>query len=100
MRGEVAMPNGEETPLSCARCSAVWQKCGATNCWSGASDSAPPKPGNCPAEPHADIIAAAATTFKGDSGDARLARVAARVEGLCYQKIEGSDAINARWTRV
>jgi len=26
--------------------------------------------------------------------------VAARVEGLCYQPIPGSDAVNARWTRV
>jgi uncharacterized metal-binding protein len=94
------MPNGEETPLSCARCSAVWQKCGATNCWSGNPDTAPPKPGNCPSEPHADIIAAAVATFKGDSEDARLARVAARVEGLCYQPVPGSDAVNARWTRV
>ncbi len=27
-------------------------------------------------------------------------RVAAKVEGLCYQPIPGSDAVNARWTRV
>ena len=94
------MPNGDETPLSCARCSAVWQKCGATNCWSGNSETAPAKPGNCPAERHGDIIAEAAATFKGKSEDARLARVAARVEGLCYQKVAGSDAVNARWTRV
>jgi uncharacterized metal-binding protein len=26
--------------------------------------------------------------------------VAARVEGLCYQPVPGSDAVNARWTRV
>jgi len=31
---------------------------------------------------------------------ARLAQVAAVVEGLCYQPIPGSDAVNARWTRV
>ena len=29
-----------------------------------------------------------------------MASVAAKVEGLCYQPIPGSDAINARWTRV
>jgi len=32
--------------------------------------------------------------------DARIAFVAARVEGLCYQPVPGSDAVNARWTRV
>jgi uncharacterized metal-binding protein len=26
--------------------------------------------------------------------------VAAKVEGLCYQRVPGSDAVNARWTRV
>jgi uncharacterized metal-binding protein len=94
------MPSGDETPLSCARCSAVWQKCGATNCWSGNAETAPAKPGNCPSELHGDIIAEAMATFKGDNEDARLARVAARVEGLCYQPVPGSDAVNARWTRV
>ena len=29
-----------------------------------------------------------------------MASVAAKVEGLCYQPIPGSDAINARWTRI
>ena len=38
--------------------------------------------------------------YKGDSADARMAQVAAKVEGLCYQPVPGSDAINARWTRV
>jgi uncharacterized metal-binding protein len=38
--------------------------------------------------------------YRGDSGDAKMAKVAAQVEGLCYQPIPGSDAINARWTRV
>jgi hypothetical protein len=94
------MANGDETPLSCSKCSAVWQKCGTTNCWSGNPDTAPPKPGNCPAERYDEIIADAAALFKGESEDARLARIAARVEGLCYQRVPGSDAINARWTRV
>ena len=31
--------------------------------------------------------------------DARIARVAARVEGLCYERAEGG-AVHARWTRV
>ena len=38
--------------------------------------------------------------YKGDSEDAKMARVAAKVEGLCYQPIPGSEALNARWTRV
>ena len=38
--------------------------------------------------------------YHGDSEDAKIAFTAARVEGLCYQRTPGSDAINARWTRV
>ncbi len=94
------MANGDETPLSCSKCSAVWQKYGATNCWSGNPATAPPKPGECPSERFDDIIATAFEEYRGDDEDARLARVAARVEGLCYQKAPGSDAVNARWTRV
>ena len=94
------MADAEETPPSCSKCSAVWQKCGATNCWSGNPDTAPPKPGNCPSEAYGDIISASFREYAGDGEDARMALVAARVEGLCYQKSEGSDAVNARWTRV
>ncbi len=38
--------------------------------------------------------------YTDDSEDARLALVAAQVEGLAYQPVSGSDAVNARWTRV
>jgi uncharacterized metal-binding protein len=38
--------------------------------------------------------------YRGDSEDARIARVATQVEGLCYQRSAGSETINARWTRV
>ena len=38
--------------------------------------------------------------YKGNSKDAKMAQVAAKVEGLCYQPVPGSDVINARWTRV
>jgi uncharacterized metal-binding protein len=38
--------------------------------------------------------------YTGDDEDARLAFNAARVEGLCYQKQPGTDAVMARWTRV
>jgi uncharacterized metal-binding protein len=86
--------------VSCSRCSAVWQKTGTTNCWSGNPETAPPRPANCPAGSHAGVVEESGKFLKGDSEDARLAMVAARVEGLCYQPIPGSDAVNARWTRV
>jgi uncharacterized metal-binding protein len=86
--------------VSCSRCSAVWQKTGTTNCWSGNPETAPPRPANCPAGTHAGVVEETGRLLKGDGEDARLAMVAARVEGLCYQPIPGSDAVNARWTRV
>lgn len=90
----------EETPVSCSKCSAVWQKCGTTNCWSGDPATAPPRPGNCPSDSFGEIVADSFNEYRGDSEDARIAFVAARVEGLCYQPVPGSDAVNARWTRV
>jgi len=84
---------------SCSNCSAVWQKHGGTNCWSPPG-SGPAKPAYCPSEPHAAVIREAFDEYLGDATDARLAKMAAKVEGLCYQPIPGSDAVNARWTRV
>lgn len=86
--------------VSCSRCNAVWQKSGTTNCWSGNPETAPPRPANCPANSYAPVIEEAFDVMKGEGEDARLAMVAARVEGLCYQPIPGSDTVNARWTRV
>jgi uncharacterized metal-binding protein len=94
------MSNGDETPLSCSKCSAVWQKSGLTNCWSGDPATAPPRPGNCPSDRYDEVIAGATAVVKGESEDARLARVAAQVEGLCYLRATGSDIIAPRWTRV
>jgi uncharacterized metal-binding protein len=94
------MINGDETPLSCSKCSAVWRNCGATNCWSGNPDTAPPKPGNCPSTLFDDIIDGSFDEYLSGSADARMALVAAQVEGLCYQPVPGNDAVNARWTRV
>jgi len=93
---------GEEhsAGATCSRCSAVWQKNGTTNCWSGDPETAPPRPGNCPADTHAGEVERALGVLKGEGEDARIAFVAARVEGLCYRPIPGSDAVNARWTRV
>lgn len=93
------MPNGEETPLSCAKCSVVWKKSGATNCWSN-PDQRPPRPGYCPSEQEKTIIEESFRRYAGNGQDALLARAAAVVEGLCYQPVPGSDAVNARWTRV
>jgi uncharacterized metal-binding protein len=84
---------------SCSSCSSIWQKKGTTNCWSD-PDNKPAKPAYCPSEPHAEIIYDSFMKYQGNGSDARLAQVAAKVEGLCYQPIPGSDAVNARWTRV
>ncbi len=84
---------------SCSSCSAIWQKQGGTNCWSPPG-SGPAKPAYCPSDPHAEVIREAFDEYRGDAADARLARMAAKVEGLCYQPIPGSDAVNPRWTRV
>jgi len=90
----------DKTPLACAKCGAVWQKSGTTNCWSGDPATRPPTPAHCPSEREAQVIEEAFRKYTGDDADARLARVAAQVEGLCYQPVPGSDAVNARWTRV
>src|SRR5512137_3038843 len=86
-------------PFSCSSCGAIWQKHGTTHCWSDPA-SRPARPAYCPTAPHGEAIAAAFAEYTGDAEDARLARMAAKVEGLCYQPMPGSDAVNARWTRV
>jgi uncharacterized metal-binding protein len=47
-----------------------------------------------------EVIKEAFARYTDDGEDARLAYVAAQVEGLCYQPVPGSGAVNARWTRV
>ena len=89
----------KQKELSCSKCSSVWSKAGATNCWAEPGKG-PAKPAYCPSDPHADIIDDSFNRYLGDDEDARLAKVAARVEGLCYQPIPGSDAVNARWNRI
>ncbi|MBE0616479.1 MAG: DUF1847 domain-containing protein [Proteobacteria bacterium] len=89
-----------EPTFSCTHCSAVFGKSGTTHCWSGDPAKGPPRPGYCPSAEHGEVIEGAFDLYRGDSEDARMARVAARVEGLCYQPIPGSQAVNARWTRV
>lgn len=90
----------KKTDFTCSKCSAAWRKSGSTNCWYADPDNKPAKPGNCPTRDNTDIIKESFELYKGDAEDARIASVAAKVEGLCYQPIPGSDAINARWTRV
>ncbi|MEN8232518.1 MAG: DUF1847 domain-containing protein [Thermodesulfobacteriota bacterium] len=90
----------KEINFTCSKCSAAWRKSGSTNCWSSDPDNPPAKPGNCPTRDHSDIIKESFELYKGDAEDAKMASVASKVEGLCYQPIPGSDAINARWTRV
>lgn len=86
--------------VSCAGCSAVWQNKGTTNCWSSDPATAPPRPSTCPGGQFGQQISDAFEAYRGDSEDAKIAYVAARVEGMCYQPVPGSDAVNARWTRV
>lgn len=90
----------DHASVTCSKCSSVWQNRGTTNCWSGDPAQAPPKPANCPSDQFADVVQETFNEYHGDSEDARIAFVAARVEGLCYQPVPGSDAVNARWTRV
>jgi uncharacterized metal-binding protein len=84
---------------SCASCAAVWGKGGATHCWSADPSTAPPAPGTCPTHAHAETVRATLPGYTGGGEDARIARVAAKVEGLCYVRAEGG-AVHARWTRV
>jgi uncharacterized metal-binding protein len=93
------MGTNKEAPLRCTSCSRIWQKQGSTSCWSD-PESRPPAPNCCPGETEEQIISDSFARYQGDDEDARLAKVAARVEGLCYLPIPGSDAVNARWTRV
>ncbi|MBI5101545.1 MAG: DUF1847 domain-containing protein [Nitrospirae bacterium] len=86
--------------FSCSLCGSVWRKSGATNCWSSDPEKKQPKPAYCPTHEHDDLIKEAFDLYRGDGADARMAKVAARVEGLCYQRVPGSSVINARWTRV
>lgn len=90
----------EQSSVTCSKCSSVWQNRGTTNCWSGDPLQSPPKPGNCPSETYGEVVQGTVAEYLSDSQDARIAFVAARVEGLCYQPVPGSDAVNARWTRV
>jgi len=89
----------KKSVLNCAACGAVFQQKGATHCWSG-PDAKLPQPGTCPSGKYGQLVADAFSRYQGDDFDAKLARVAARVEGMCYQPVPGSDAVNARWTRV
>ncbi len=88
------------TNFSCSLCGAVWQKQGKTNCWSADQAQVPAKPGNCPSREHMPLINEAFDEYRGSGDDAKIARVATQVEGLCYQRTPGSETINARWTRV
>lgn len=85
--------------FSCGRCGAVWQKLGATNCWSADPAKAPAKPAYCPSREHLALIRSGLDRCRGDDEDARIARAALRVEGLCYER-EPGGALRARWTRV
>lgn len=89
-----------DSKFTCSQCSRSWQKSGTTNCWSKDPHDAPSRPANCPASEHAALIKESFDLCRGDGEDAKIAMVATKVEGLCYESGPGGDAINARWTRV
>lgn len=89
-----------DTKLSCSQCSAVWQKKGTTHCWSNDRDKGPAQPGYCPSRENREVIDRAFSFYSGESDDAKIARIAAKVEGQCYQKTPGSSTVHPRWTRV
>lgn len=80
--------------LDCASCGAVQAKLGKTNCTAGEAQGAPPRPGRCPTGSQPEIVGGALDALRGEGDDAHLARIAAQVEGLCYENAR------ARWTRV
>jgi uncharacterized metal-binding protein len=89
----------EKKSFSCTRCNAIREKTGTTHCWSDPA-SRGSAPAYCPSTTEGEVIADSFARYQGTDDDARLARVAAIVEGLCYQPIPGSQSVNARWTRV
>lgn len=89
----------QKKSFSCTRCNAIREKTGTTHCWSDPA-SRGSAPAYCPSTKEEEVIADSFARYQGNDADARLARVAAIVEGLCYQPIPGSSAVNARWTRV
>lgn len=93
------MSKGDAKDLQCTTCSPLWKKQGTTYCWSDPA-AKPGMPGYCPSQSEAELIEESFRKYTADDEDARLAKVAAVVEGLCYQPVPGSDAVNARWTRV
>jgi uncharacterized metal-binding protein len=92
------MANDDPVVPECGGCAAVQRKKGGTHCWSADPAAPLPIPGACPTRAHAELVAATLPLYLDGGDDARLASVAARVEGLCYEK--GGGAVHARWTRV
>ncbi len=90
----------EDKKLTCGLCSQVWQKKGTTNCWSGDPDKRPPQPEYCPVIHNRDVIDNSFLLYKDGSDDAKIASTAARVEGMCYEHVQGSSAVFPRWTRI
>lgn len=87
------------TSLCCAYCSSQMQTQGTTSCYSGSQQEGE-EPPFCPGHRDAEIIDDSFQRYLADDEDARLAKVAAQVEGLCYQQLPDSDLVQARWTRV
>lgn len=89
----------EKKDFSCTSCNSIRVKQGTTHCWSDPKERGA-APAYCPSTKEKEIIDDSFARYTGSDDDARLAKVAAIVEGLCYQPIPGSQSVNARWTRV
>ncbi len=92
-------PENQKVSRSCADCSSAFAKMSKTHC-SGAPGDRPPRPGHCPEGMHAEIIQDSVAICQNEAADGRLAMAAAKVEGLCYSRVDGNDLVAAHWTRV
>jgi len=88
-----------EKKLACAHCSTAWRNRGTTYCWSD-PENRPKAPAHCPSPNEKELTDETLRLYNSESEDARLAKTAAIVEGMCYRPQPGADTVTARWTRV
>jgi len=86
--------------FSCSQCSKIRKKNGKTYCSTSNLDIIP-KPQNCPSdEQYMDIVHEALNLYKNNPEDAKLSKIAAITEGMCYVSTPDSEIVTARHTRV
>lgn len=87
----------DEKNYQCHHCLAVMEKQGKTSC-----SSAPgtiKAPAVCPGKEE-QLVQDCFERYTDETEEGRLARVAARVEGMCYQNNADDTSVHPRWTRV